>query len=47
MISIKALYSDKLVKISSLLFIASMVTSVSNYAFQIVMGRLLVPAEYG
>jgi len=30
-----------------MLFIASMVTNISNYAFQVVMARLLTPVEYG
>jgi O-antigen/teichoic acid export membrane protein len=46
-IKIGALYNDKLVKTSSLLFIATMITNISNYAFQIVMGRLLTTIEYG
>ncbi len=46
-INIRSLYSDNLVKTSSLLFIASMVGNVSNYVFQVVMGRLLTPVEYG
>jgi len=46
-LKISELYSDKLVKTSSLLFIATMVTNISNYTFQIVMGRMLLPPEYG
>ncbi len=38
---------DKLTKQISLLFISSMVASVSNYFFQIFMGRSLGPADYG
>jgi len=30
-----------------MLFVAAMITSVFNYAFQIVMGRMLTPKEYG
>lgn len=30
-----------------MLFIASMLSNISNYAFQVVMGRLLTPVEYG
>lgn len=39
--------SDKLVRAGSLLFVAFIVTSLFNYAFQIAMGRLLSPGEYG
>jgi O-antigen/teichoic acid export membrane protein len=46
-LSLRSLHSDKLIKSSSLLFVAAMVTNVSNYAFQIVMGRMLSPKEYG
>lgn len=46
-LSLRSLHSDKLIKSSSLLFVAAMVTNVSNYAFQIVMGRMLAPKEYG
>ena len=44
---ISSFYNDKLVRTSSLLFITSMVSNVFNYAFQIVMGRMLIPQEYG
>lgn len=46
-INVRTLYSDKMVKTSGLLFIASMVSNLSNYVFQFVMGRLLTPVEYG
>ena len=46
-LSIRSLYSDKLIKSSSLLFVAAMVTNVFNYTFQITMGRMLTPKEYG
>ena len=46
-LSLRSLHSDKLIKSSSLLFVAAMVTNVFNYAFQITMGRMLSPKEYG
>ena len=46
-LSIRSLHSDKLIKSFSLLFVAAMVTNVFNYAFQITMGRMLSPKEYG
>jgi O-antigen/teichoic acid export membrane protein len=45
--SIRSLHSDKLIKSTSLLFVAVMVTGVFNYSFQVVMGRMLLPKEYG
>lgn len=44
---INALLSDNLLRSSGLLFAAFMVSSVFNYLFQIVMGRLLGPGQYG
>ncbi len=38
---------DKLTKQVGLLFVSSMVVNVSNYLFQIYMGRSLGPADYG
>ncbi len=38
---------DKLTKQVGLLFISSMVVNVSNYLFQVFMGRSLGPADYG
>ena len=46
-LSLRSLCSDKLIKSSSLLFVAAQVSNVFNYAFQIVMGRMLTPKEYG
>ena len=46
-LSIRSLHSDKLIKSSSLLFVAAQVSNVFNCAFQIVMGRMLSPKEYG
>lgn len=39
--------SDNLVRSSGLMFFAFMATSVFNYLFQIVLGRLLGPSQYG
>lgn len=39
--------SDKLTHAAGLLFAATMVTNVFGYAFQLAMGRLLPPAEFG
>jgi len=44
---IRAALSDTLVRSSGLMFCAFMAASVFNYFFQIVMGRLLGPVQYG
>lgn len=44
---LKSILSDKLVKAGSFLFLSSMITNGFNYIFQITMGRLLTPSEYG
>lgn len=41
------LRGDKLVAASSIMFVSFIVASVSNYAFQLLMGRLLTPTNYG
>jgi len=38
---------DKFLRASTLLFVASMVTNVFNYAFQLTMGRLLSTEDFG
>ncbi len=45
--AISNLLTDKLIKSSGLLFMAVALASVFNYAFQIAMGRMLLPKEYG
>jgi len=44
---LKAILSDKFIKAGGILFLSSMVTNIFNYIFQITMGRLLTPIEYG
>lgn len=44
---VKKVYSDQLINAGSSLFLASMLTNIFNYLFQIIMGRLLTPIEYG
>jgi len=44
---IRSIFSDNLFRSSGRLFGAFMVASVFNYLFQIVMGRLLGPGQYG
>lgn len=44
---IRALFKDNLARSSGLMFVAFMVSSIFNYLFQIVMGRLLGPGQYG
>lgn len=43
----RAFFSDGLVQSSGLLFVAFMITSITSYLFQVVMGRLLGPSQYG
>lgn len=43
----RSVFSDSLFRSSGLLFGAFMISSVFNYLFQIVMGRLLGPGQYG
>lgn len=43
----RALLSDNLIRSSGLMFGAFMIGSVFNYLFQIVMGRMLGPGQYG
>ena len=44
---LRSLLSDGLIRTSGWLFAASMVSNVFAYGFQVAMGRLLTPAEYG
>ncbi|OGR75584.1 MAG: hypothetical protein A2X40_08155 [Elusimicrobia bacterium GWC2_65_9] len=43
----RALLSDGMIQTSGWLFAAFMVSNVFSYGFQVAMGRLLTPAEYG
>lgn len=43
----RALLSDTLIRSSGLMFTAFMISSVFNYLFQVIMGRLLGPGQYG
>lgn len=44
---LRSLLSDSLIRTSGWLFAATMVSNVFGYGFQLAMGRLLTPAEYG
>lgn len=44
---IRTILSDSLVRSSGLMFAAFMVSNVFSYLFQVVMGRMLGPAQYG
>ena len=44
---LKRLGDDRLVAASAIMFVSFVVGSVSNYAFQLVMGRLMAPSTYG
>lgn len=43
----KLIFSDRLIRAGSSLFLFSMVSNLFNYLFQVTMGRLLGPSEYG
>jgi O-antigen/teichoic acid export membrane protein len=38
---------DRFLRIGTLLFVATMFTNVLNFLFQVAMGRMLIPADYG
>lgn len=44
---IRTIISDKLIKAGGVLFLFSIISNIFNYLFQITMGRLLAPVEYG
>jgi len=44
---VKPLWGDRFVRASGLFFIATMVSNIINYLFQITMGRLLAVEKYG
>lgn len=44
---VRLVTADKLVRTGGLLFIALFLSSLFNYAFQVAMGRLLRPSDYG
>lgn len=43
----RTILGDRFFKVASLLFVATMITHVLNFLFQVVMGRMLTPEEYG
>ena len=43
----KLIFSDRLIRTGSSLFLFSMISNFFNYLFQVTMGRLLGPSEYG
>ncbi len=43
----KAILRDRFFKVGTLLFVATMVTHLFNFLFQVTMGRMLSPSDYG
>jgi len=38
---------DRFLRVGTLLFVATMFTNILNFLFQVTMGRMLIPADYG
>jgi O-antigen/teichoic acid export membrane protein len=43
----RAVLFDRFFKVGTLLFVATMISHVFNFLFQVTMGRMLTPADYG